>query len=507
VLIGGYQIWVPGAPRYELPAFDPDSNDTNSVIWLCKPHPTNPFSGTVAVEAGSMSLDQDWYARLYNRNFLMNDGRPGGLLTVKGLGDEGVDVLQQRFSGGPSQAGRTSVIEAEDASWLDTAISPRDAQYQQLRTITKEEILEGIHGVPDTILGMAANRTYDNADAEREVYWTETMNPHLWIQERALEVLTSGGIHDDVRLWHDVSNIEVLNRAYEKRVSGAMDQFNAGLITIDEFRKLTGREPFNVPGSRVVFVAGSKAPIGDEGDTKAAQKLTVLPISSSQQASQNNQAAAASAAPPSGQPASASPGAPAAAARGGLSLIAGGRKVFSNPPDSTGAMVALGLDDESVAALTPYTDDPKVLHLTIAYLGKADAYSIEQREQVLDAVDRALDGVTSFTGTIATVTTFPVGPDGVPVIALVDAPELRHLRTGVIKALTAIGVEQQSAHAFNPHVTLRYLPEGAPLPEGVTALSGSEITFSTVILTFGPQVDERPLDEQDVEIKAADGWA
>ena len=87
---------------------------------------------------------------------MAHDGRPGGLLAIKGeVDDADAEELRNRFSGGPTQAGRTAVIEAEDVTWVDTALSPRDAQYVQSRGLTKEEILLAL-GVPETIIGNAS---------------------------------------------------------------------------------------------------------------------------------------------------------------------------------------------------------------------------------------------------------------------------------------------------------------------------------------------------------------
>ena len=207
---------------------------------------------------------------------MAHDGRPGGLLAIKGeVDDADAEELRNRFSGGPTQAGRTAVIEAEDVTWVDTALSPRDAQYVQSRGLTKEEILLAL-GVPETIIGNASQRTFDNADAEREVFWQETMSSHLSLIEHGLEGLTKGGYDDDVLLWHDTSKIEVLKRAEEQKREKAQAEYDRGLISIAEYREITGRDKVDAPGARVLWIAGGKAPVGDEKDQEAAGKLPVI---------------------------------------------------------------------------------------------------------------------------------------------------------------------------------------------------------------------------------------
>lgn len=48
-------------------------------------------------------------------------------------------------------------------------------------------------------------------------------------------------------------------------------------------------------------------------------------------------------------------------------------------------------------------------------------------------------------------------------VSLVDAPTLADMRTKIVKALAAIGVNVQENHGFIPHITRAYLPAGASI--------------------------------------------
>ena len=48
-------------------------------------------------------------------------------------------------------------------------------------------------------------------------------------------------------------------------------------------------------------------------------------------------------------------------------------------------------------------------------------------------------------------------------VSLVDAPALADMRTKIVKALSAIGVNVQDNHGFIPHITRAYLPAGASI--------------------------------------------
>lgn len=266
-----FELAAPTGPPERIPAFNPDG--TVRVLWLRAPHPTDPLMGSTPLEAAGISVDMDFWARLYNRTFLQNDGRPGGILGVKGDPDEDdAEELRNRFTGGgagPMNAGRVSVINADALSWIDTAVSPRDAQYVQSLKATKEDILMSF-GVPESIIGNAAGRTYDNADAEREIFWMETMVPHLDLLAGFFDYLTTGGIDDDQFVAYNLSDVESLQRSTRRLEESDAARVKDGLLTRDEWRERRGLAPFDRPASRALWIPNSVVPIArDDADEEA----------------------------------------------------------------------------------------------------------------------------------------------------------------------------------------------------------------------------------------------
>lgn len=160
--IGVFRVRVPGGGYDELPRFDPEADDQpSSVLWVRSPHPTVMWAGMSPVQAAGMSIDLDKYARIYNRRFLQNDGRPGGLLSVKGNASrETMERIQAQFTGGVESAGRTTVISADAVSYADTSGSPRDLMWGELSKMTKSEIALAF-GVPESVMGDASGRCVD----------------------------------------------------------------------------------------------------------------------------------------------------------------------------------------------------------------------------------------------------------------------------------------------------------------------------------------------------------
>lgn len=261
----------------DRPRLNPYKPGKGGVLWIRKPHPIDPYSGVTPLEAAGISIDLDFYARLYNRNFLLNDGRGGQIVAVKGgLSTEDAQELKARFSPGMNGAGRTTVLEADSVSVSDTAVSPRDAQYAELRGITKEDILIAL-GTPESVIGNASGRTFDNADAEKENWLTETVLPHSSVVESGFDILTEGGLDDDRSVVHDTSNEPVLQRAHRAKVNEARGDLDAGRITIAEFREIAKLEALDVAGSKVLWTPhAGKIPVGEEADVAAA--LALMPV-------------------------------------------------------------------------------------------------------------------------------------------------------------------------------------------------------------------------------------
>lgn len=265
--VSGYQVQTVQQGIVEL---NPDQ-----VIWIrAKPHPTDLYGQMTPLVAAGLAADTDFLARLYNRNFLVNDGRPGMLVAVQGqLAMEDAEEIRRRFSGGPSAAGQTTVIEAEGISATDMTGNPRDVQWQEAVRGSKEDILLAF-GVPESVLGNASGRTFDNADAEFEIFWTVTMLPFMDAIGAGFDILTNGGLEDNLFVAHDYSQVDVLQRQKRARHDKAMSEFKAGTMTIDQYLEAVGREPMNVPGTEVLWLPPGMVPVGkDDAVTQAAAGL------------------------------------------------------------------------------------------------------------------------------------------------------------------------------------------------------------------------------------------
>lgn len=222
--VSGYEVMMPYGQKTILKPED--------VCWIRRPHPLDPYLSLTPLEASGVAIEIENLAKLYNRNYLLNDGRPGGLLVVRGeIDDDDKEELRSRFRGNISKTGQTTVISSDDGvDFVDTSASPRDAAYMQMRQITKEEILAAF-GVPESVIGNAAGRTFSNAAEEIRVFWVETMSPHLEVISRAIDELDEKYYID-----FDTSEVPILMLYKQERERYLMQELQAGLISVNEYR-------------------------------------------------------------------------------------------------------------------------------------------------------------------------------------------------------------------------------------------------------------------------------
>lgn len=280
--MGAFEIQTPNTSVKSvnyLPRFDPEADAQSqpaSILWIRSPHPLVMWRGSSPMDPAGLDVDLEKYARLYNRRFLQNDGRPGGLLSVKGqVTPDMMDMIQAQFSGGVESAGRTTVISADSVSFADTSGTPRDMMWGELSKATKEDICAAFGLAPSLIFG-ASGETFDNADADYAQAWELRLKPLLGILDDQLDVLT-GGYDDDLLLRHDLSGVWVLGRHERERQDRAAADLDRGAISYNEYREITGRDPVKAAAADVLWIAAA-GKMAVASDKEASQDAVDTPV-------------------------------------------------------------------------------------------------------------------------------------------------------------------------------------------------------------------------------------
>jgi phage-related protein (TIGR01555 family) len=142
----------------------------------------------------------------------------------------------------------------------------------------------------------------------------------------------------------------------------------------------------------------------------------------------------------------------------------------------------------AVAALVAVPDGeaPADLHVTMAYVGTIDGLD-DERRALLRGVTRAWAARTApLVATLGAQGRFlaMAGATDPVYLAPQDCPELYAARCDLVCALATVGVpESETYREFTPHVTVAYVPKGAPSPAAPAA--PLPVTFESAGLWMG----------------------
>lgn len=147
---------------------------------------------------------------------------------------------------GVDNAGQTAFAEWEDDGGgsevknpsiqvVDLGTKPVDAQVIELQNWVRDTICNG-WGVPVSIVGQSAERTYANADQEHKNYWTGAVLEIVNEIQDLVNTLLAPRLGDEVG-WFDLSGVEALKPSQRFTSVPANVAVTAGLATVGEARE------------------------------------------------------------------------------------------------------------------------------------------------------------------------------------------------------------------------------------------------------------------------------
>jgi HK97 family phage portal protein len=177
------QSWWPVRPDRIKPVPDPDKFligymytgpdgtkvplELHEVLRIIgRPHPTDPHRGIGAVQALLTALGTSMSAQQWIATFFQNDATPGGIIELgEGLEDHEFRKLVRRWNEqhrGVSRAHRVAILEY--GKWTPRSINMKDMQFTELRTLTRDQILEA-YRIHKHMLGASDDVNLANAQA------------------------------------------------------------------------------------------------------------------------------------------------------------------------------------------------------------------------------------------------------------------------------------------------------------------------------------------------------
>jgi len=212
------------------------------------PNPYDDIRGFSPLEAGKLSIEQDFFAAVFNKNFFREGVRVSGYISVPTeLNDDSfnriVDQFEQRHQG-MNKAHKIAVID-NDGKFIESKITQRDMEFIELRRMTRQEIF-AIYKVNEVVLGLYNEvQSYEGVKMAHKSFWEEAMLPRLMYLEEFLNysVLdTIDGGKYEVKF--NLAQVGALHDDYTVRVSTAKVLVNLGwpINAVNERLEL-GMEP------------------------------------------------------------------------------------------------------------------------------------------------------------------------------------------------------------------------------------------------------------------------
>ena len=212
----------------------------NEIIHFKYPNPLNQYRGLGQAQAIGINLDAEENTDKWVNQFFYNSARPDGVIQFDyNLADEQFDKLNRQWNEkykGVTKAHQVALLEG-GGKYIQVQNSIKDMDFPNLKQKNRDVIL-GIEGMPQSILGISENVNKANAEAGDYQFARRIIKPRLdWKLAKLNEQF--------IPKFKGTQNLQL---GYEEVVPETIDQkrelaesgMRAGYLTINEARKLRG---------------------------------------------------------------------------------------------------------------------------------------------------------------------------------------------------------------------------------------------------------------------------
>lgn len=225
-------------------------------------------------------IDIDNVLARYVQDFFANHAVPPALLIFKNkLNQSEVDRIMTEMKDKYSKPGKYHSLGVSfgDAKLERMGISIKDLDVKPVLDFVETRILQA-YNIPPVLIGaqaaMGVSASYSNYREARASFQTENIGPR---QKRMVEVLNHGlasrfGLSYEI--YFDLSEVKALQEDHAAVKKFALDAWNGGALTLNEFRKMIGLPAITGPEGdqrKVVSLGGAgTSQVGEDEKKKPA---------------------------------------------------------------------------------------------------------------------------------------------------------------------------------------------------------------------------------------------
>ncbi len=233
--IWGYEYNVDGYKTF----FDADTT-----LHLKMFAATNDWYGLSPVAVAGALIDQQNEGFDWNTAILQNAGRPSGALVASGVlvndqYERLKKILREKYTG-KRNAGMPMLLEG-GLDWKPFSLSPLELDWIESRKINMRDIAVAL-GVPSELLGDGDIKTYSNYQEARKSFYQETILPMMDRLAAKLNTWLVPMFDETLVLAYDKEEIEALQEDRDALSSRVINQYEQGIITLNEVRNALGLE-------------------------------------------------------------------------------------------------------------------------------------------------------------------------------------------------------------------------------------------------------------------------
>lgn len=139
-------------------------------------------------------------------------------------------------------------------------------------------------------------------------------------------------------------------------------------------------------------------------------------------------------------------------------------------------------------------EDPKELHLTVCYLGKASELGkpgLKVVKRICKQVARNFEPLEARLGGLGRFAASETSDAKDVLYASIDSPRLEAVRQTLLRGFSRAKIEWPTNHGYTPHVTLAYIDPKDPLP--IKRLAANQLKLEELVLAVGGERKMFPL--------------
>tara|TARA_B100001123_G_scaffold308697_1_gene344973 strand:- start:5794 stop:7854 length:2061 start_codon:yes stop_codon:yes gene_type:complete len=220
--------------------------DKEDVGHMAFPNPSGDLYGLSPLHVLAKTINLDMSMTDFAKVYFENAGVPSGLLKVKRrlTNQEDANRIRARWRssfGGTGNFHKVAVLD-DDAEYQQMASAPADMALTELHNHTESRICS-VLGVPPILISANVGlqrSTFSNYREARFSFHSETLEPLINRVVRFLNYCIDTGTNEKIAV--DLSEIRSFLDDKQSTDARATALFDAGIITLNEARKMVGQE-------------------------------------------------------------------------------------------------------------------------------------------------------------------------------------------------------------------------------------------------------------------------